>query len=548
MSVRGDTLIAVSPSAARASPHPAWALFLLAAVVLVTAAVRLRLLEVPLDRDEGEYAYFGQLLLEGVPPYAAAYNLKAPGIYGVYALILAAFGQTTTGIRLGLIVVTSATTVLTYLLARRLVGLAAGLVAAAVYAVQALNPKVLGLAAYAEHFVLLFVVAGALVLQTQARDRRPAIVLAAGLLFGVAFLMKQSAAAFVVGGALTILLSSDPDGTPRWPRRLRMTALFVAGAVIPFALACLALLGVGTLGTFWFWSFVYGSTYSAGLLEGWSNLVARLAAVAPSSSVTLALGAIGLGALFRGRLRSRGGDVLLLVAVSCLGTMVGLHFRPQYCLLMLPALALLAAIGLDALGRLLAGPRASVLPRAVPIVLAVAALGQPLYASRDVLFQLGSVQVSRTIYGRNPFPESVEVARYIREHTAPGDRVAVLGSEPQIYFYSGRRSATGYIYTYPLMELQPYAAAMQHQMIREIETANPRYLVFVKAPTSWLVRPDSDLTIFGWFNEYQRSFTRVGLVDIVSEKETVYRWGEAMVGYAPHSNAWLLIFERGRKP
>ena len=361
MSVRGDTLIAVSPSAARASPHPAWVLFLLAAVVLVTAAVRLRLLEVPLDRDEGEYAYFGQLLLEGVPPYAAAYNLKAPGIYGVYALILAAFGQTTTGIRLGLIVVTSATTVLTYLLARRLVGLAAGLVAAAVYAVQALNPKVLGLAAYAEHFVLLFVVAGALVLQTQARDRRPAIVLAAGLLFGVAFLMKQSAAAFVVGGALTMLLSSDPDGTPRWPRRLRMTALFVAGAVIPFALACLALLGVGTLGTFWFWSFVYGSTYSAGLLEGWSNLVARLAAVAPSASVTLALGAIGLGALFRGRLRSRGGDVLLLVAASCLGTMVGLHFRPQYCLLMLPALALLAAIGLDALGRLLAGPRASVL-------------------------------------------------------------------------------------------------------------------------------------------------------------------------------------------
>ena len=165
-----------------------------------------------------------------------------------------------------------------------------------------------------------------------------------------------------------------------------------------------------------------------------------------------------------------------------------------------------------------------------------------------MLFQLGSVQVSRTIYGRNPFPESVEVARYIREHTAPGDRVAVLGSEPQIYFYSGRRSATGYIYTYPLMELQPYAAAMQHQMIREIETANPRYLVFVKAPTSWLVRPDSDLTIFGWFNEYQRSFTRVGLVDIVSETETVYRWGEAMVGYAPHSNAWLLVFERGRKP
>ena len=73
------------------SRYPASALLLMGAVVLATAAIRLRLLDVPLDRDEGEYAYFGQLLLEGVPPYAAAYNLKAPGIYGAYALILAAF-------------------------------------------------------------------------------------------------------------------------------------------------------------------------------------------------------------------------------------------------------------------------------------------------------------------------------------------------------------------------------------------------------------------------------------------------------------------------
>ena len=518
------------------------------AVVLATAAIRLRLLDVPLDRDEGEYAYFGQLLLDGVPPYAAAYNMKAPGIYGAYALILAAFGQTTSGIRLGLIVVTSATAVLTYLLARHLAGPAAGLVAAAVYAVQALNPDLLGFAAYAEHFVLLLVVAGLLVLQAQARGRRSLLVFAGGLLFGLAFLMKQSAAAFVVGGALTVFLSSPPDGTPGWARRVPATALFVAGAVTPFALACLALLEAGTLGTFWFWSFAYGSTYSAGLSEGWTNLVTRLEAVAPSSSVTLALGAIGLGALLRGRLRFPRIPVLLLVASSCLGATAGLHFRPQYCLLMLPALALLAAIGLDALGRLLVGPPASFLRWAVPIGLAAAALGQPLYASRTLLFQLAPLQFSREVYGLNPFPESVEIARYIRERTKPSDRIAVIGSEPQIYFYAHRRSATGYIYTYPLMELQPYAAMMQHQMIREIEITEPRYLVFVKAPTSWLVRSESDRTIFSWFDRYQRSFTRVGIVDVVSQKQTVYRWDEAMVGYTPRSDAWLMVFERGRKP
>jgi hypothetical protein len=59
-------------------------------ILLGAAAIRLRLLDIPLDRDEGEYAYFGQLLLEGVPPYAAAYNLKAPGIYALAKTLTAA--------------------------------------------------------------------------------------------------------------------------------------------------------------------------------------------------------------------------------------------------------------------------------------------------------------------------------------------------------------------------------------------------------------------------------------------------------------------------
>jgi hypothetical protein len=69
-----------------------WALGLLVLVMLATAGVRLRLLDIPLDRDEGEYGYVGQLLLQAVPPYTQAYNFKMPGIYAVYALMLAVFG------------------------------------------------------------------------------------------------------------------------------------------------------------------------------------------------------------------------------------------------------------------------------------------------------------------------------------------------------------------------------------------------------------------------------------------------------------------------
>src|ERR1043166_3162028 len=105
---------------------------LVSLVILFTVAVRWRLRDMPLERDEGEYAYAGQLMLQGIPPYKLAYNMKLPGTYAAYALIMAAFGETIRGIHIGLILVNSVTTILVYFLGRRLFGQVCGLVAAGV--------------------------------------------------------------------------------------------------------------------------------------------------------------------------------------------------------------------------------------------------------------------------------------------------------------------------------------------------------------------------------------------------------------------------------
>ena len=83
--------------------HRAWLLVALA--VLFVIIVRVRLRDMPLERDEGEYAYAGQLILQGVPPYKEAYNMKLPGTYAAYAAIMAVFGQSPSGIHLGLTLV-----------------------------------------------------------------------------------------------------------------------------------------------------------------------------------------------------------------------------------------------------------------------------------------------------------------------------------------------------------------------------------------------------------------------------------------------------------
>ena len=111
-----------------------WAWLLVALTIVLAGAIRYRLADVPLERDEGEYAYAGQLIRHGVPPYQLVYNMKFPGTYYSYAMILTVFGETAHGIRIGLLLVNAATVLLVFLLGRRWFGASAAAVAAMVFA------------------------------------------------------------------------------------------------------------------------------------------------------------------------------------------------------------------------------------------------------------------------------------------------------------------------------------------------------------------------------------------------------------------------------
>src|SRR5437879_13056370 len=133
--------------------YRSWIFLLL--VILFVTIIRIRLREMPLERDEGEYAYSGQLLLQEIPPYKLAYNMKLPGIYAAYAAILAVFGETPDGIHVGLILVNAVTTLLLCLLTARLFGRLAGVVAASSYELLSTSSSVMGFVAYAPHYVIL---------------------------------------------------------------------------------------------------------------------------------------------------------------------------------------------------------------------------------------------------------------------------------------------------------------------------------------------------------------------------------------------------------
>lgn len=539
-------------------------------IIVLFGLIRFRLLDVPLERDEGEYAYAGQLILQGIPPYQLAYNMKLPGSYAAYALILGIFGQTPAGIHAGLLLANAATTFLVFLLAARLFGSFAGVVSAASFAVLSTSPAVLGMAGHATHFVNLAAVAGTLVLLRAVESKRAWLYFWSGVLMGLAFIMKQPGIFFVLFAGVYLLNSlrtgpldsQSPDSQSPlmqssvaqssvaqktdWKDLSRRIGLFGLGALLPFALTCLILWRSGVFSKFWFWTFVYAREYGSalGFVKGsqvlWINAPK---ATGPGVFIWLIAG-IGLSAiLWDKEARAQTTFLAGFLLFSFFAVCPGFYFRQHYFIVMLPAVSLLAGVGVVAATRKLKESEKARAWRFLPALVFAIAFAWPLIQQRDYLFQMDTLTANRALYAPNPFPEALRIADYLQAHTSPDARVAILGSEPELYFYARRHSATGYIYVYPLMEPQPYAPAMQQEMISEIEAARPEIIVVVNVAISWAVRSDSDTRIFAWLQKYvPEHYELDGIADILPQTE--YRWGDQARAYHPTSPYTVEVFKR----
>lgn len=524
-----------------------WEWLILIIVILLVIVIRIRLLDVPLERDEGEYAYAGQLILQGIPPFQ---EVRMPGIYVAYALIMAVFGETPFGIHMGLLFVNMGTAFLVVFLGKKLQDLMSGVVAGASFAVLSLSQSVLGVFAQNEHFVLLPMLGGMLLLLNATSSNRQYRYLLSGLLFGIGFLMKQHGGAFILFALFYMAYTYLRKWPIRWSNLISGYVAFSAGAVIPFAALCVFHIVSRDFDNFWFWTFTYAFEYATSLPfeTGLNLLKGRMAEMAHSAILMWCLAGIGVAALFWDeKIRPQAMFILGFFLFSLLSVCPGFYFRSHYFILMIPSVAILIGLGFSSIKRLLSGALSPVVAMGLSVCFFALAIFYCVYKERTFFFNLSPAMACRTIYGANPFPESIKIGDYIRTHSSENDRIAVIGSEPQIYFYSRRLAATGLVNTYAMMELHPYALKMQKQMVSEIEKAQPRFLVIVNITSSWLKRKGSETFLIDWVSEYAKKYyKRVGVVDIISREKTEYHWGNSAAGYSPRSKYWLGIYERKR--
>ena len=413
-----------------------------AALALVAALFAAPSLTYPLSRDQALYWYVGRRWLAGAVPYRDMVEHKTPLVYAVHAVCIALTGENMWAIRAVEIV---ATLVLGWLAARLVAAprepvpegaLGASLLVASVFYYGYLPFQD---QAHSELWCILFVAAAVVAARDLRNDTRAA--LAAGLLFGLAFVAKPPALAFAPLLAAALYVRPGARAA-RFALLASLGFAVVVGAVVAYFAARGALGAFVDVAVRANGAFALEGRKASSLADWLFRLWKALDWFMPWSWIFLA---VGVGAVVRGRMRRdrilarRYALPLAWAACAYLAVFVQLKFYVyQHALFIVPCAMLGATVWPD-LVRWLRPPVAAAAFAATVVVTCVALTPRDVWwlrATNTVRFVAGRLSPSELVGSfDNPdwidLTHALEAGHWVRDHAAPGESFSCAGTTPR---------------------------------------------------------------------------------------------------------------------
>lgn len=433
-------------------PEPApgldrWSVLALAGSLAILVVARLRAIVDPaiLGYDESLFLVQGMAWAKGLAPGLETWVNKPPLFEVPFAVSYAVFGATPIPLRIAQLVALLACSLASGRAARAVSGPLAEVVAAwatAVASSTGLPPGEI-LPCFSEgFFVLPLVLAPSFALARARGAGRPpwASMLFAGAALGVATQIRQNALVLVPIVGAAVFLHPALAGLRR---RVTGGVLFGLGFLGSFAPMVLYLAAKGALtgAIYWCWTyprtvqtFAPGDLVGPGLVYLWN--------IASGNVAILALGALGIFGLGRELVANRperttAGLWLAFFAASGVMCVLGGRFYGHYYVMLAPGLGVLAGVGAvtgaQSLERLGPGRRHVALCVAGLLLAATSALAvfRAAWVAAYADWNVEDLEAA----SRGPLLAS------IRERTAPGDRIFVLGTCPGLYYRAERAPA-----------------------------------------------------------------------------------------------------------
>jgi hypothetical protein len=523
----------------------------LGALLLLVYLIRSNFFNIPFERDEGAYGYYGKLLLNGKVPYKDFYEQKFPGIFYFYAFMVGVFGDTVRGLHIGFMFLNMATILLLFFATRRMFSSFAGLVSAITYAIVSMTPNLSGFTVQGEHGVAFFIALGIYFYTFTRRSLSWKYFFLTGLAMGAAFMVKTSGIFLVLWGGLAIVADFFFDGRERSVKEFFRRTLIYSGAVflvVGFLFVLIAM--KGSFDEMIYWAYEIPKRYVSRI--PWEQGKVYLeytykAITADYKFFWMHAGASVIILFARNIGWSLKLSMLTLVFLSAATIFPGYYFYGHYWIQILPGLAVLAGVTVFAVGNII-----SRFTKFDPLKLNYA------YCAIFILVTLSHVNkkksyyfnpnydlILRTVYGNNPFPETWKIAEYINANSKPEDNIVSIGSEPEIYFYTRKNCPSRHAYFSALVDNVKEHKEWQREFVKDVEAASPRYIVFYNHSISLMVQPETDRYIWEWYDKYIKNYQLIGCVDMIDGYLSAnYVWKEQLANYQPQGKNVIYVYER----
>jgi hypothetical protein len=484
----------------------------------------------PLDRDEGEYAYAAQLLVQGIAPYQHAFIQKPPAVFYSYAVSNLLLPHVYWSPRLLADLFVALATILLGFIARLEFGEGVALPAMWLVTPMILLPGLELTGANVEIFMLLPMMGTvAIYCYSRKNGNKNPHWFAAGFLAAVTLLYKYTALPVLTFVFIAWLFEL-------WQQATKTKPIFFApgSAAAGGILACILGLAYFLIHdggkTFWECTVSFNRYYAGSGNFSLSYLWSRCADFLDNWWI---LFLIPWAVLLQPRSRLwfwLGIFACAIVATngSCYG---------HYYAVIMPFWALPGAAGIRALASRFAGQRGGLATVLITMVV-VALLIQP-----DMRWMFcSSEQFARDKMSAYPFYEAQLLASEVSKRSSSNDFVYVAGSEPEIYYYAQRFSPTRFITTYALMIPTPLATHYQDEAIHDLQTRPPKLIVFAQTGSGWLrqaATPPEFQNFLGTF--LTRDYNLVGGY-VKADPEKSY-W-TTNLNVAEFRSASLLLYQR----
>ena len=492
-------LLSKIPTARSATRNSRLWLFAALFFVLIRAVPNI---SYPIGRDQATYCVIGQGLLNGQQLYRDLWDNKPPGIFGVYALVVKAFGHVMWSVGLIDILWLLLISYFVFRFAERYLGTGAAVIAVVVSATWHANIGYVN-AGQPECFLMALVFLSFFTASSNApwpMTRQ----FAAGLLLGAAFWLKYNALAFFPLVAVVPCVDwAHIDSSPRRIRLLisgriwcKRTGALLAG----FLCAVVAVLAYFRWAGSW-----------ASLKEVQFQVLPRYAAIAVERIPHIWLLPVGATLVYLGgwtvlataasilMAEKRGlAGLLPVLAAAAMGftvTASQLRFPPYAFETSFPFFAMVwgyFSVNLYTMLRSAArspASRTQMAARAAAVGLAAVLLWFPVRGEvrsawqryRDLGAWMQNPQGFYAHYAGVHFniehlPGKFAVIKELQKSLKPDDGVFVWGTDPLIYFVTGKQPPTRFVSNLAL--ISPWGPpAWREELIRDLSRSRPTFIV-----------------------------------------------------------------------